>query len=171
MLCTLQNWHCWSTTDAHPGLPRVVSAAIKVAISFKIWKCSWLLWGPRSCVRLSLSSGIWILVYEHPCRRDSPFNHTPKPHFFLTLFVDDLGDEFVGQLCAWLRRVLIECAVFFWIFFPPLALLFGLLGLAPRGLISSTLAHRLCTMITHGRLTHSDLALYSSALAFRPFHC
>jgi len=47
-----------------------------------------------------LSSGIWILVYEHPCRRDSPFNHTPKPHFFLTLFVDDLGDEFVGQLCA-----------------------------------------------------------------------
>jgi len=37
--------HCWTATDARPGLPQVVRA-INVANFFKISTCSWLLWGP-----------------------------------------------------------------------------------------------------------------------------
>jgi len=49
----------------------------------------------------------------------------------------------------------------------PWSLLFGILGLAPWGLDSSTVAHRLCRISTHDR-SHTLLpnALYSSAPAF-----
>jgi len=46
-----------------------------------------------------------------------------------------------------------------------------ILGLAPKGLDSSTVAHRLCTRSVHDR-SHTLLSnsLYSSAPAFRPYH-
>ena len=56
--------HCWTATEARPGLPRVVRAAIKVANSFKISICSRLLWGPRSRAQLSLPH--WLLCMSIP---------------------------------------------------------------------------------------------------------
>jgi len=55
----------------------------------------------------------------------------------------------IGRMIAssfhWMRGI-----CFGWIF-PPWALLFGFLGLAPQGLASSSVVHRLCTIWMHAR--------------------
>ena len=162
--------HCWTATDARPGLPRVVRAAINVANSFKMSTCSWLLWGPRSRAQLSLPNGFLFMSIPAVATRLSTIHrrHISLIHFpsLMSMMICQ-----VGQLSAWLPRVLIECAVFAGDhFFLLWSLLFGLLGLAPKGLDSSTVAHRLCTISAHDR-SHTLLtnALYSSAPALRPY--
>jgi len=75
----------------------------------------------------------------------------------------------IGRMIAlsfeWMRGICFGS--FFW----PWSLLFGLLGLAPKGLDSSTVADWLCTISTHDRSCMLlPNALYSSTLAFRPCH-
>ena len=86
--------HCWTAKDARPGLPRVVRAAINVANSFKISTCSWLLWGLRFRARLSLTNGF---LHEHPCYRNSTFNHTPETHLFNTISIVYVDNDLLGN--------------------------------------------------------------------------
>ena len=140
--------HCWTATDAQPGLPRVACAAINVVNSFKIFTCSWLLWGPRSRAWLSLITHLF---------------NTPS---IVSVSVDLLGNWAHDCVEFWLNaRYLLGIIFFAW------SLLFGLLGLAPKCHNSSTVAHRLCMISAHGR-SHTLLpnALYSSAPTFRPYH-
>ena len=80
------------------------------------------------------------------CCRYSLFNHVQKTHIFNTPSSVDVGDDLLSNWAHDCRRILIECAVFALDqFFLPS----GFLSLAPYGLNISTVAHRLCTILTH----------------------
>jgi len=54
-------------------------------------------------------------VHEHPCCRNSTFNHTPETHLFNTLPLVNVSDDLLGNWthdCV--AGVVIECAVFAW---------------------------------------------------------
>jgi len=65
--------------------------------------------------------------------------------------------SFISVMICWtigrmIASILIECAVCAWDqFFSPWSFLFGLVGLAPKGYDSSTVAHRSCTISAHDR--------------------
>ena len=162
--------HCWTASDTRPGLPRVVRAAITVANSFKISTCSWLLWRPRFRARSPLPNAFLCMSIPGVATRLST---TPRRPTSLIQFPSSMSAMICwGQLEAWSHLVLIECAVFSWDqFFSHWSLLFDFLGLAPKGLDSLTIAHRLCTRLAHD-CSHTLLtnALYSSAPAFRLYH-
>jgi len=69
--------HFWTDTDARPGLPRVVRAAINVANSFKISTYSWLLWGPPSRAWLSLPNGFLCISIPAVTTRLSTTHQRP----------------------------------------------------------------------------------------------
>jgi len=39
----------------------------------------------------------WILVHEHPCCRNSTFNHTPETYLFNTLSLINVSDDLLGN--------------------------------------------------------------------------
>ena len=158
--------HCWTAIDARPGFPRVVCVAINVVNSFKISTCSWLLWGPRSRAQLSLPDGFLCMSIPAVATQLQTTHRRPISLIHFPLFMSVMICWAIGRMIASSFD-----RICFGSIFSPWSLLFGLLGLAPKSLDSSTVAHRWCTISTHER-SHTLLpnALYSSAPAFRPFN-
>jgi len=97
-------------------------------------------------------------------RRSISESLIPFPSFMSTMICWGIG-RMIASSFGWM------CGFAWDQFFSTWALLFGLLGLAPKSLDSSTAAHRLCKISVHDR-SHTLLpnALYSLAPVFRPYH-
>ena len=125
------------------------------------------LWGPHSRARLSLPNGFLCMSIPAVATRLLTTHRRPISliHFPSSMSVKICWA--IGCMIAssfdWMRGICLG-----WIF-PPWSLIFGFLGLTPKGLDSSIVAHRVCTISAHDR-SHTVLTLYSSALAFRPYH-
>jgi len=94
--------HSWTVTDARPGLPRVVRAAINVANSFKISTCSWLLWGLRSRAHLSLPDR--FLCVSMPVVATRLSTTLSETHLFDTLSIVDVYDDLSGNWASYMWR-------------------------------------------------------------------
>ena len=89
-------------------------------------------------------------MHQHPCCHNSTFHHTSETHLFNTFSIVNVSINLLGNCAHDCVEFSLNARYFLSIdFFSPWSLLFGLLGLAPQGLDSSTVAHRVCTISAH----------------------